>query len=97
MGFHAGKVYANGDYVETLTCVSCHMPYVTKSAASTLVGETKGRVGDMKTHIFRISTDPVDYTAFFTPDKTRVAKDSSGRATVTVDFVCLRCHRLILA
>jgi len=28
----------------------------------------------------------------FTADMTSVQKDTAGRAAVTVDFVCLRCH-----
>jgi predicted CXXCH cytochrome family protein len=92
MGFHQGVQYVNGDYTEALTCVSCHMPYATRSATSKIVGDSHGRVGDMKTHIFRIDTNPVDYTAMFTSDMTSVQKDTVGRAAVTVDFVCLRCH-----
>ncbi len=92
MGFHESAQYVNGDYTEVLTCVSCHMPYATRSTTSAIVGDADGRVGDMKTHIFRIDTNPVDYTAMFTADMTSVQKDTAGRAAVTVDFVCLRCH-----
>ena len=49
-------------------------------------------MGDTRTHIFRISTDSIDYTSFFTDGGTKVAVDAQGRAGVTVDFVCLRCH-----
>ncbi len=49
-------------------------------------------MADLRTHIFRISTLPQTYTSFFTPDGSAVQKDSLGRAAVTVDFVCLRCH-----
>lgn len=94
MGFHDGKVFVRGDYVEPLTCESCHMPFATKSAASAdpaVVGAL-GRMGDTRTHIFRISTDPVDFNSFFTTDGKQVVRDAQGRAAVTVDFACLRCH-----
>jgi len=92
LGFHAGKVYTRGDFVEELDCQSCHLPLAGKSATSFIVGDSAGRVGDVHTHIFRISTEPVGFTAMFTPDGSAVVKDSAGKAAVTVDFVCLRCH-----
>ena len=94
MALHEGRVYARGDYAEFLSCESCHMPYATKSASAAMpaVAGPLGRIGDVKTHIWRINTDDVDFSAMFTADGTRVKKDSAGRAAVTVDFVCLRCH-----
>lgn len=92
MALHAGRVFAAGDYVEALTCESCHMPPASKNAASTLVdvfGDT-GRVGDTRTHIFTISV--VVGASMFTSDGGRVATDAAGRAAVTLDYVCLRCH-----
>jgi hypothetical protein len=94
MAIHEGKIFVRDDYTEALSCVSCHMPYVTKSATSAgadVVGSS-GRMGDTKTHIFRISTQADDYTKLFTEDGKAVARDSQGQAAVTVDFVCLRCH-----
>ncbi|MEW6251695.1 MAG: multiheme c-type cytochrome [Planctomycetota bacterium] len=94
MALHAGKTFVRGSYVEPLTCESCHMPYVTKSATNapaSVVGQT-GRMGDTRTHIFRINTNPVDFRGMFTADLLAVARDEQGRAAVTVDFVCLRCH-----
>ena len=70
------------------------MPYATKSAAAAgedVVG-ADGRMGDIRTHIWYINTDMVDYTAMFSADGTTVKKDANGKASVTVDFVCLRCH-----
>jgi len=90
--FHTGKVYVRGDYTEALSCRSCHMPFATKSATAAVVGDSAGRVGDMKTHIFRINTAAVDYNTMFTVDGGEVAKDASGRAAVTLDYICLRCH-----
>jgi len=94
MALHEGKVFVRGDYTEVLTCESCHMPFATRSAANaaaSVVG-ARGRMGDTRTHIFRVSTENKDYTGFFTADGRQVARDSQGRAAVTVDFVCLRCH-----
>jgi hypothetical protein len=94
MALHGGNVFTRGDYSEVLTCESCHMPYATSSGstASAAVVGALGRAGDTRTHIFRISTDPIDNTSFLSPDGTRVMKDANGRATLTVDYVCLRCH-----
>src|SRR6185295_8582517 len=97
MALHSGKLFARGDYREALTCESCHMAYATKSrnsAAPEVVGPY-ARMGDTRTHIFRISTAQVDYTAFFTPNGSRVLKDADGKAAVTADFVCLRCHNSV--
>jgi hypothetical protein len=94
MAIHEGLTFVRGDYSEDLTCVSCHMPFVTASATSAsnqVVGEV-GRMGDTRTHIFRINTAPVDFHAFFTGDGASVVKDDEGRAAVTMDFVCFRCH-----
>lgn len=94
MAAHNSKTFVRSDYVEQLRCESCHMPFATKSASSApaaIVGDT-GRLGDERTHIFRIDEDGGDYTSMFTEDGSRVVKDSQGRVAVTVDFVCLRCH-----
>lgn len=94
MAGHGGKVFTRGSYSETLSCESCHMPFATRSAASAAAGVVGpvGRMGDTRTHIFRISTEPADYRTFLTDDGTQVRQDTDGRAAVTVDFVCLRCH-----
>lgn len=94
MARHSGKVFVRGDYVEVLYCTSCHMPYAAKSAAAAgqaVVG-TLGRMGDIRSHIFWINTDPVDFNSMFSADGSAVLKDADGNAAVTVDFVCLRCH-----
>lgn len=94
MALHAGKVLTRGDYVETLACQSCHMPFATRrfSAAAPVVVGDAGHMGDTRTHIFRINTDQVGSEAMFNEDGSRVALDDQGRAAVTVDYVCLRCH-----
>ncbi len=90
MALHAGKTYVQGDYTEPLTCHSCHMSFATRSASSALFGN--GRTGDMRTHIFRINAQPVDFTTLFTDDGTQVRVGPDGQAAVTLDFICLRCH-----
>jgi hypothetical protein len=92
--FHENRVFIRGDYTESLACESCHMPRATKSAAAAtaaVVG-ADGRMGDMRTHIFRINTSAVDFNSMFSADGKSVAKDADGKAAVTLDFVCLRCH-----
>lgn len=94
MAAHEGKVLRLGEYTEVLTCESCHMPFATRTATSapaSLVGEA-ARVGDTRTHIFRIRRASEDYRSFFTEDGSEVRRDASGQAEVTVDFACLRCH-----
>lgn len=92
MARHAGAVYRLGDYVEPLTCESCHMP---PAAGRDTVGGTLGplaRAGDVSSHIFRIDSGSLDAATMFTLDGTAVRKDAQGRAAVTLDFVCMRCH-----
>jgi len=66
-------------------CEDCHMPYATKSAQALGVGE-----GDLQTHIFYIDTDP--NANMFTADGKFVNLDDNGKAAVTMDFACKRCH-----
>jgi hypothetical protein len=94
LAIHEGVVFRRGDYEEPVTCESCHMPFATRSAAAAtpeVVGAI-GRMGDTRTHIFRINTAPSNYRAMFTGDGAAVARDDQGRAAVTLDFVCFRCH-----
>jgi len=94
MAIHEGLVFVRGDYTEPVSCESCHMPFATRSAAAAgaaVVGDV-GRMGDTRTHIFRINTSPSTHTSFFTADGSAVVKDEQGRAAVTLDFVCFRCH-----
>ena len=44
------------------------------------------------THIYFINTDPVDRSAMFTEDGSQVLLDEDGKAAVTLDFACQRCH-----
>ncbi len=94
MALHEGKTFIRGDYREPLSCESCHMPFATRSAANAgadVVGQL-GRMGDTRTHIFRINPSPSNFQAMFREDGSTVAKDQFQRAAVTLDFVCFRCH-----
>ncbi len=66
-------------------CKDCHMPFATKSAQP-----TGPHAGYLQTHIFYIDTDPAGN--MFTEDGGLVALDSNGKAAVTMDFACQRCH-----
>lgn len=94
MAGHRNKVLRIGDYVEQLRCESCHMPPATRTASSAAPAFTggSGHVGDTRTHIFRINTDQSRPIGFFTADGSKVARDAAGRAAVSADYVCLRCH-----
>jgi hypothetical protein len=95
MAGHAGRVFAQRDHVERLDCTSCHMPYASRhllSAEPPFASPSGGPIGDVRTHIMSINTDPVDWTAMVTADGRSVAVDNEGRGAVTLDYVCLRCH-----
>lgn len=95
MAMHEGKILIQGDYVEFLACESCHMPFAARnasSAAAEFTGGNGGRIGDIRTHIMYIDTVERDYKALFTADGQEVVRDTDGKAAVTLDFVCLRCH-----
>jgi len=94
MALHDGMVFTNGDYVEELSCESCHMPFAGKrfsSADASVVGDL-GRMGDTRSHIFRINTDEATFESMFNEAGDEVARDELDRAAVTLDFVCARCH-----
>jgi hypothetical protein len=95
MALHAGFRFVLGDYEEELSCESCHMTYTGLSmgaAAADAVGAFGGRAGDVRSHIFRIDPERTDFTAMFSADLSRVLTDAEGRAAVSLDFVCGRCH-----
>lgn len=68
-----------------LECFSCHMPKATKSA----IKENK-YTGDVRTHIFKINSDP-KASMYGTKEKDG-KKSSFAKGFVTLDFVCLGCH-----
>lgn len=95
MAFHEGITYTRGDYAESMTCESCHMPFTGRSntvADAAVLGESDGRIADVHGHIFRINAQSGDYKTMFSADGSQVLKDSQGRAAITLDFVCVRCH-----
>ena len=63
-----------------VTCEDCHMPMATLSAQA--LGPY---MGDVKTHLFRINTDPD--ASMFTDD------GAFAQNFVTLDFACLACHQ----
>ncbi|MBI4580463.1 MAG: hypothetical protein HY718_12215 [Planctomycetes bacterium] len=95
MALHQGFVYRRGDYVEPVTCVSCHMPFAVGTLAvndQVLANGRTARFGDTRSHIFWI--DPTDDGAarMFSGDGTQVVRDDQGRSAVSSCFVCQRCH-----
>lgn len=61
-------------------CEDCHMPYAVKSA----VGDAERYQGDVRSHLFRINTDPD--AQMFSSDGT------SANGYLTVEYVCIPCH-----
>ena len=72
--------------MSNISCVECHMPRASKSAIKT--GEFSG---DVRTHIFKINTDP-KASLFYTEEKDG-KKSTYASDAVTLDFVCLNCHQ----
>jgi hypothetical protein len=90
MARHQNKVFVQGDYVEVLSCQSCHMPPAARNGSATVSGTT--RIGDTRVHLMYVDVTVRDYQSMFTPDGGEVVRDGLGKAAVTVDLVCLRCH-----
>jgi hypothetical protein len=66
-------------------CEDCHMP------PATVAGQPLGPFeGDRRTHIFYINTDP--FANMFSADGNFVKLDANGKAAVTLEFACQRCH-----
>ena len=78
-------------YDYDVTCEDCHMPFATKSAQALgpVIDGNQTR-GDVMTHILSINTDPMG--DMFTEDGGFVALDDNGKAAVTMNFTCQRCH-----
>ncbi len=95
MALHEGKVFVRGDYVETLTCTSCHMPPLVETFAlidAPLTNGNTARFGDTRSHIFRLDPSPGSLAQMFTPDGTQIAEDAQGEAGISTCYVCQRCH-----
>jgi hypothetical protein len=85
---HGGVAQSYADTIMAkvgVACEDCHMPYATLSAQP--LGPSQG---DRRTHIFYIDTDPG--AELFTADGDFVQLDDDGKAAVTLDFACQRCH-----
>jgi hypothetical protein len=68
-----------------IKCFECHMPKVSSPAIS-----RTSYVGEVRTHLFKINTDPK-------ADMFKVIEENGKRSIftkgfVTVDYVCLSCH-----
>ena len=66
-------------------CKECHMPKASKSAIKVAT-----YIGDVRTHIFKINTDP-DADMFKVVEE-KGKKSTFAKGFVTVDFTCLSCH-----
>ncbi|MGI0116062.1 cytochrome c3 family protein [Zooshikella sp. RANM57] len=73
-------------------CTTCHMPRIAKSAVSVKHQAKIGEIpeGDVRGHIFRISTD--QQWKMFTNNGQFVRLNDEGKAFITVDYACLICH-----
>ncbi len=78
-------------YDYEVSCEDCHMPFATKSAKA-LGPPVNGNEthGDVMTHIFYIDTDPMG--DMFSEDGKFVNLYDDGKAAVTMNFACQRCH-----
>jgi len=68
-------------------CFSCHMPKATKSA---ITSKTHKYTGDVRTHIFKINSDP-NANMFATEEKNG-KKSTYAKGFVTLEYACLGCH-----
>jgi len=66
-------------------CVECHMPKASKSAIS-----VARYTGDVRTHIFKINTDPK--ASMFKEIEDKGKKSTIALKFVTVEYACLSCH-----
>ncbi len=95
MALHEGLVFVRGDYVEPVTCASCHMPYAVQTTSFFDLPLTNGntaRLGDTRSHIFRLDPGADSLAGMFAAGGTQVTVDAQGQASVSTCFVCQRCH-----
>lgn len=72
-----------------ITCKECHMPMASKSAIKT--GKFRA---DVRTHIFKLNTDP-KASLFGSKEVEKDGKKKTveyAMGAVTLDFACLACH-----
>jgi len=89
-GCHAaeGAAFANNPMSDYgVECIDCHMPYASLSSPGQQLGPNKG---DIRTHIFKINTDPA--ASMFSQDGNSVVL-TGGKGAVTLNFACKRCHQ----
>lgn len=95
MALHEGLVYRRGDYVEPVTCQSCHMPYLVRTGQSNDLVLSNGRtvrLGDTRSHIFRLDPGAQSEASMFASNGTEISRDADGQSAVSTCFVCQRCH-----
>lgn len=95
MARHGGRVFVDGDYVETLKCESCHMPF--GSASTTVVQRSTAsgasvRYGDGRAHVFAIDVSNRAFDSTISSNGDQVMLDANGQFEMTLDVVCIRCH-----
>ncbi len=90
---NAGCVNCHGDYapqlraslgMKDLLCSDCHMPDIAKSAVATAGAEDRPTVGDVRSHIFKISLD-----------STKPQLNAAGNfayPAIDEDYACRTCH-----
>lgn len=82
----AAASYANNIHSKSeIACFSCHMAKATKTAI-----EVNKYTGDVRSHIFRINTDPAADMFVTTEEKGK--KVTVAKGFVTLDYACLGCH-----
>jgi len=77
----ASTTHSNG------TCLDCHMPKASKSAIA-----VNNHVGDVNTHLWKISTSVNGKSDMFSESGTSVALDEDGYGAVSLEFACYGCH-----
>lgn len=95
MALHEGVVYVEGDYVEAVTCESCHMPYVVRTMGDNLLQLTNGGtvlLGDTRSHVMVLDPTPAGEVGMYAAGGAELAEDADGRAAISTCFSCQRCH-----
>lgn len=95
MALHAGLVYVVDDYVEEVTCESCHMPFAVRTRWQNVIELTNGTtalLGDTRSHIMALDPTFEGLIRMFDQSGDAVAGDEGARARLSTCYVCLRCH-----
>ena len=78
---YARNIYAQGG----IKCFACHIPKMSKSAI-----KVNKYTGDVRSHIFKITTDPS--TKAFKTVEEKGKKKTYADGLVTLEFACPGCH-----